>query len=414
MGWLLGVNAGMHALMWHLMQVAATSTEVSAAYKAGAWLVFLAVNAAKTGVIWIVLAGALMLIEDSRQGRLSFLGESRFNRAFTVSMLVLFGVYLALTQVNFGRFFSDVSQQVMQRIPALDPCVEGRIAEQQGIEQQVQQALSQQEAQILARMQARTEEQLDLAFAQAAPGVESFLDWNFSLTGQYAQLAWMGASAVGESTFTDYLSTQIDEHVGAALTPAIIHLDQELQGAFTVEVNNLYARQAAMMDKLAADSSCLALPENTLSLTEHMEKSAVGAGAGAGVVAARAGMRVGSRVVSRTASKRIVSSAFGRLSGRLTAGGVAAMAGTVCGPFVVVCGAAFGLGSWLGVDLAINEVDERMHRDDLRRDMLAALEEEKQRLKTVLDAHYALALRLRIANIEQYQEQRFNIRRDGL
>jgi hypothetical protein len=180
------------------------------------------------------------------------------------------------------------------------------------------------------------------------------------------------------------------------------------------EMQNLYAQQATVLESLAGSASCLNLAPPGLSLNEYMSKSPVGAGSGAGILAARASMRVGSRVVSRTASRRVVSSAFARLTGRAATSAAAGSTGVLCGPLVWVCAPALAAGAWVATDLAINEIDQAMNREDMRQDMLAVLNEEREQLRQQLVDHYALALGQVADEIERYQDQRFNILRDGV
>jgi hypothetical protein len=413
-GWLLGVNAAVNDGSWHLMQTASGSVDSPVGIKLAAWTAFLFFNALKIGMVWIVLGGVVLLVAEHAGSKKSILGGNAFSRSFSLSMLILFVFYLLLTQVNVGRFLPasvDVSFLPV-RLP--DPCENQMMIERQELRQQSRQALSQQQADILARFEARINQKLDVAFQQAEPGVDRFLDWNFSLRGQYAQLMYMGASAIGEITFSDYVAGKMDEHVGDRLAPMIGAMDEELGAEFMGEMQNLYAQQAAVLESLAGSASCLNLAPPGLSLNEYMSKSPVGAGSGAGILAARASMRVGSRVVSRTASRRVVSSAFARLTGRAATSAAAGSTGVLCGPLVWVCAPALAAGAWVATDLAINEIDQAMNREDMRQDMLAVLNEERVQLRQQLVDHYALALGQVADEIERYQDQRFNILRDGV
>lgn len=413
-GWLLGANAAVNDGSWHLMQTASGSVDSPVGIKLAAWAAFLFFNALKIGMVWIVLGGVVLLVAEHAGSKKSILGGNAFSRSFSLSMLILFVFYLLLTQVNVGRYLPasvDVSFLPV-RLP--DPCENQMVIEQQELRQQSRQALSQQQADILARFEARIDQQLDVAFQQAEPGIERFLDWNFSLRGQYAQLMYMGASAIGESTFSDYVAGKMDEHVGDKLAPMITSMDEELSAEFMGEMQNLYAQQAAVLESLAGSASCLNLAPPGLSLNEYMSKSPVGAGSGAGILAARASMRVGSRVVSRTASRRVVSSAFARLTGRAATSAAAGSTGVLCGPLFWVCAPALAAGAWVATDLAINEIDQAMNREDMRQDMLAVLNDEREQLRQQLVDHYALALTQVADEIERYQDQRFNILRDGV
>jgi len=206
----------------------------------------------------------------------------------------------------------------------------------------------------------------------------------------------------------------MDDFVAEATGPRLAEVYFQLQGEFEQDAQALYMSQAAHLENLISEASCLELPASQIALTEFASKSAVGAGSGAGVLAARAGMRIGSRAVGRSSSSRVLSATFARFSSRLGASAAAGTAGTLCGPFVVVCAPLLAAGTWLATDLAINEVDEAWNRERMRQDMLDVLAAERSRWKRELTDHYGIMLAQVAADLEDYQMQRFNIQRDGL
>ena len=420
-GWLLGISAALNDATWHLMQVAAASESAGSGLKILAWISFLTFNAVKAGVLWTVCGGVLILVDGQLRNRVAMLGQSRFGRAFSVSMLILFGMYLLLTQVNIGQYLDGPAVTARERLARVaasvtlsDPCRNNAITEQQNLLAVSGQALTAEQEQARQQMLTQITRHVDAAYVNAGAGVDAFLDWNFSLRGQYAQLAYMGASAVGETTFSGFIADKMDELVGAQLNPQIREAEQVLQVEYQNQAQQLLSRQAALVEQLAGSVDCLELPASTLSLQEHMHKSPVGAGSGAGILVARASMRMGTRVVGKTASRRVVSGAFGRLSGRLVTSSAAGASGAFCGPLVLVCAPLLAAGAWIATDLAINEVDQAINREDMRQDMLAVLDEDRQRLESLLVQHYSSALMQLTADVEAYQQQRFSIIRDGI
>lgn len=415
-GWLLGLSAALDHGVWHLMQLASSAPQASTALKAAAWLIFLLVNALKVALLWTVLSGVahLLLVAGDANPRNSTLGGSRFARAFSITMLALFAGYLALTQINVGSLLVPVRERVLSPLAQLDPCWNRAAEEQQQISETLQQTLTNQQQALRERMEASLDQRLDQVFALAETGVDNFLDWNFSLRGQYTQLLFMGTAAIGEQSFSDYVSARMDDFIGNSTASGLTEMHGQLQQEFTQDAQALYVSQEQQLESLINEASCLELPAPTIALAEFANKSAVGAGSGAGVLAARTGMRVGSRAVGRSASSRVLSATFARLSTRLGASAAAGTAGTLCGPFVLVCAPALAAGTWLATDLAINEVDEAWNRERMREDLLSALAEERAQLKRNLMDQYTGMLTQVAADLEAYQLQRFNIQRDGL
>lgn len=421
-GILLGISEAVNSAMWHVLQTASASNQLVSPLKVIAWLVFLLVNALKLGAIWTLLLGVITLVANRRSRDQVSLGSSLFSRAFSVTMIVLLVIYLALTQINIGSYLQPRETETVSTLPLLpppaeDPCSNVNAAQQQAQQQELlaeaRQALSVQQQQLQTRIHQRIDASVERAFVPAYAGVENFLDWNFSLRGQYTQLAFMGRSAVGETSFADYIGEQIDSRVGAVVQPGLAEVNDNIAEEFAAGVQQVYQVQGELMGRLAERVQCFTLPSPTLSLGDYMDKSLVGAGSGAGVLAARASMRMGSRVVSRTATKRVVSGTFARLTGRVASSAAAGSTGALCGPLVFVCAPALAAATWIGTDLLINEADEAMNRDQMYADMLLVLEQDKEAVKAALKQAYDTALAQASADIQEYQDRRFNINRDA-
>jgi len=430
-GVLLGINLALNEGMWHLMQTASDSDTLLAPVKLGVWLVFLLVNALKLGAIWVLLLGFVTLVAGRQGAGRATLGASAFSRLFSVAMIVLLLIYLVLTQVNIGSYLkpqrmADAGSRVTLPAQPVDPCAnvtpDQQQAQQRELAAQAQQALSAQQQAMTNRINTDIDVRVTQAFAPAVAGVERFLDWNFSLRGQYTQLAYLGRSAIGrsavaETTFADYIGGQIDRYVGSTVEPGMADISAALASNFGAQVRQVYQVQDALMAQLLTTVDCLTVPQPqpqpTLALDEYMSKSLVGVGSGAGVLAARASMRLGSRVVSRTATKRVISSGFGRLTGRLASSAAAGSAGALCGPLVIICAPALAAATWVGTDLLINEVDESLNREQMRADMMAVVGEDKAAVKAALKQAYADAAKRMFVDLEAYQQRRFNINRDA-
>lgn len=421
-GMLLGVNAALNDGMWHLMQMASDSEALLAPVKLGVWLAFLLVNALKLGAIWLLLLGLTTLVAGQQATNQATLGASPFSRFFSIAMIVMLLIYLLLTQVNIGSWLApqrvaDTASPLLPPAAPVDPCAnvsaQQQQQQQQALATQAQQVLTQQQQAMLIRINNEIDTRVGQAFVPAAAGVERFLDWNFSLRGQYTQLAFMGRSAVAETTFADYIGDQIDDFVGSTVAPGMADIGDALASSFDAQVRQIYQVQDALMTQLMATADCLTLPQPTLALGDYMDKSLVGAGSGAGIIAARASMRMGSRVVSRTATKRVISGGFARLTGRLATSAAAGSAGALCGPFVFICAPALAAATWVGTDLLINEVDESLNREQMRADMMAVLAEDEAAIKAALKEAYARAAQQMFADLENYQQRRFNINRDA-
>lgn len=404
-GWLLGVNAAVTDGIWHLMQVASPAVE------GGRWLyvlacgLLLAWSALKLGAVWLVLLGVVSLVARQRGSGGRIPGAMAFSRGYGASVLVLLVGFVMVAQVPPGSW--------SRGLPALDadPCADVLQAEQRTVEEEAGQALAERQARFVAGVDARVDAHVDEAFALAEAGVERFLDWNFSVAGQYEQLFFLAAAAAGPATFAERVGLKMDEYVTGALAPALETLGDELEAELGAEIRAAYQEHAGYIDTLLAGTRCLDRSPPSIALEDTIEKSLVGAGAGAGIIAARLGSRVGSKVVGRAAVRRMLAGVATRLGARLATVSQAGSGGALCGPMAPLCVPVIAVTAWLAVDVAINAADEALNRDDMRREMLVVLEAEKQALKAELGGRYAeLATRV-FRDLETYQAERFRVSR---
>lgn len=414
-GWLLGAHEAVNTALWHLMQVVSEMSG-STVLKIALWLVFLFISALRVGAVLLVLGGVIILVDSFLRSGKRPLGETVFSRSFTFTIVALFAAYLLLTQINVGRFLTDTGERVARSVPvSFDPCSNRQVAAQEEFHAEASKVLADAEQEAYVRMRDEIEESVDQLFSHAEAGVESFLDWNFSLTGQYQQLLFMGTRALGHS-FSDYIGDQIDHHIGSALSAEESDLDGKLRATFFAEVERIQTQHAHVLVELAENADCLTLPELTFTSDQFMNKSPVGAGsgAGAGVMAVRGGIRVGSNAVGRVGAKRVIAAVAARLAARIPALTGAAAVGGFCGPAAIVCGPAFAGVTWVVTDLAINEIDETLNRQAMKDDILASLYEEKERVKAAYMEVYQHALAEAVGEMEESRTRMFNPSRDGV
>lgn len=409
-GWLLGAHEAVNTAVWQLMQ-AASQTSGSAALKVSLWLAFLFIIALRVGAVLLALGGVMILVDSFLQSGKRPLGETVFARSFTFTILTLFAVYLLLTQINVGRFLADTGERLARGAPlSFDPCTDRK-----GAAQQFHAEASEAEQEAFTRIRDEIDDKVEQLFSNAEAGVETFLDWNFSLKGQYQQLLFMSTNAVGNH-FSDYVADKIDEHIAIAISADESDIDNELATAYFAEVERLKTQHGNVMVELAESTDCLTLPELAFTGDEFMNKSPVGAGSGAaaGVMAVRGGIRVGSNVVGKVGAKRVIAAVGARLAARAPAITGAAAVGGLCGPAAIVCGPVFAGATWVATDLAINQIDETLNRQTMKDDILAAISEEKEHLKEAYMKVYQQALSEVVEEMKESRSRMFNPWRDGI
>lgn len=404
-GWLLGLGAAGEALTWQLLQAARPADGGLGVYLAAA-LAVLAWNGLKLGSIWLVLLGAVSFVQrrfGAAAGAASEpprgaagLGDGR---GFGLSAVALALLGLAL--------FKAAPESPPPWL-ALDPCTFKAPAARRVAAVEAAQGLAVQQVEFNGALEAQLQAALDQAFARAEAGVESYLDWNFSLQGQYLQLWYLGRSVTGGEPFEDYIARIMDAHVNDALAPVLDTLGPELEAELRARVAGAYEGQAALVRSVLERSECLQPELPQFALDASLQKSLVGFGAVGGILATRLGARVGARVMSREAVRRMFTAIATRFGARAATATQAGQAGALCGPWAPLCAVGIGAAAWIGTDLVLNEIDEALNRDEMRAEMLAALAAQRVELEAALRAQYLAAAADMFHAFADYQQQVFN------
>jgi len=435
---LIALEAVTDASVWHLMQQAATLSTQPAWLKLLVWLVFLLFLTVRAAIVWFALAGALYWLAVPRVP-----GDHREDpplRTFGLGMLILGLLAWLLSLPGMSSYmlaltdnFLNGPQPVRSTASSADPCEMQAPQELASLRREVEQQRVTEQQRLQYEFVQASQAALDEVFAQAEPLVEQYLDWNYSLTGQYQQLGVLIAAsarnvagrmssnntvATIEDAMAAYLSAQIDQRLQPVLTPALLEKGAQLEIMVQGNAAQLVARQLSYTEQLAASSVCLRFELPALVEIGLDQKSLVGlgpiTGALAARIAARSSVHAGSALVGRQATKRMISATSARVASHTAQSATAGAAGGFCGPLAPVCVPALFAATWLATDLALNELDEALNRDQLKAELLAALDAEKQRLLQQYQDAFLLFSEQLMLELDADQEQLFRIIEQGI
>lgn len=430
-GILLAVEAALNDTVWYLMQQASSLSEQSAALKLLAWLTFLMFITLRAALLWFVLAGLSSWLLDGSQGRDRLLTDVKSGTHFVTGVSVLAIVSLIVSQPGVSSFLSRVADRSMRALPmpAADPCARLAPLELARLDQLSRDTMVAASVLWQQDIEQQVDATLDTAFSNLEPAVDAYLDWNFSILGQYQQLVFMAVAAVEkglqqssteslDQAFAAYISSKIDEQISPQLSPVLMQASQDLLEQFDASAQQFYLQQTVELEQLMASSHCLLPALSPLGMPELINKSAVGVGPVlgllAGRLAVRGGAQVGVKVLTRNASKRVASASVAKVSGKMLQSAGTSSLGLSCGAVAPVCAPVLFVATWLGTDFLINEFDESINRSQMRDDLLAALQEEKQRISEHYKQVYGAGVSQLLAELSVHQDQRFQILRDGI
>jgi hypothetical protein len=260
-------------------------------------------------------------------------------------------------------------------------------------------------AQVLARLElveATYYRQIAAGFAAMQGNVDLYLDWYYSLGGEYGRI---GNLLVGN--LENYMAGKLTETLqqGDVFRDAQATLDATVQSS--AEAQALYARLAdtilvqsrvepgnrevMVLQSMPLQDMHLLMPahQDALGFQNRMLLSSGGAAA-AGVLTSVVAGKLTSKIIAKSsfklAAKSLAKVAAGKAAGSTLGAGAGAATGAALGSVVpgfgtvigaVIGGIAGGLAVGIGVDKALIEIEELVGREEFRTELLAALDEAR-------------------------------------
>lgn len=390
-GWGLGLVAAIDALAWHAAEVLIPSLP-HPALKAVAWLVFLL----QAGIVAIAYTRALLGI-----GALADQREDASSRPFFIAAAVLCALGVAVAVWLRGVDLSRVGDSVLV---AANPCRLDPVPAQ-AVRQRLGAELSAAAAAERQRAAQRSAEVVDVLYVDVEKGVDAYLDWYFSVRGEYERLFALLGSRFPEKMAAEFRERILGEPFSAQLTQASARLSSE-----TAERVRQVGRDLGLRVRREAEARPCLLPAIDFPRLVEVDRdvtrasAAVAAGATLGIATARllaqesaalAAKRMASQSSARAATTLAGRSAGKRATQTVTAGGVAAAA---CGPLAPVCALVAAGLTWVALDYAMMSMYEQYSRDDMRLEILDAVRAQKA-------AHVAALLKQQQAAIDGAMSQ---------
>lgn len=258
--------------------------------------------------------------------------------------------------------------------------------------------------QVLARLElveADYRRQSDAAFAAMTANVDLYLDWYYSLGGEYGRI---GSLLVGN--LESYMAARLTETLqqGDVFREVQATLDASVHSS--VEAQALYVRLAdailaqsrvdpgsnaivVLQTMQLQDFSLLPDHQDVVGFQQRMLLSSGGAAAAGmltsvvagkltGKIVAKSGFKLAAKSLSKVLAGKTLGAGLGAGAGAATGAAIGSVIpgfGTVVG--AMIGGIAGGIAVGVGVDKALIEIEEVISRAQFRADLVAAIEETR-------------------------------------
>ncbi|GAA7263963.1 hypothetical protein Kyoto98A_05190 [Helicobacter pylori] len=217
------------------------------------------------------------------------------------------------------------------------------------------------------KMYSKVDAQIDNLFDPIENNVDKFLDWHYSLKGNYSELALFVAKKLGLSV-EDALFNKLQEKLlGADYKQRLQTMTDNISDAFI----SLLRQHKKDTEKIATQgvADIPQVVESLKNIDDRTERDLKLKMRFAAAIGLTAGVGAGKLM------KRLVPKLVEKLGTKLGA--------KVGAKFLAKFGIAVGGGvlSTLGADVAFNYIDEWLHRDDFKKEILNNINEVKKNLK---------------------------------
>jgi hypothetical protein len=226
-------------------------------------------------------------------------------------------------------------------------------------------------------------ESIDAAFEPVYGQIPAFLDFHYSLLGEYTELAAAFENKVGADVERIlFRAVGFDQRLDDGIGTAVSEADAVLRGA-------LERLNRRIGERLQLKSSDMAVLAKVAILSIEDAKSRFGGtemtakGTGAAVGAATVATLIGKKVAAKLAAKAVAKGAA-KAAGFGTGAASGATAGLICGPAAWICApvAAVVAGTtlWLVTDKIVIEVDQYLNRDEFATAIRTEIDQERIRI----------------------------------
>jgi hypothetical protein len=414
---LLGVTNAARMGLWYWAQIVGPQLGTGAAWMF--WLVFLLIIGGIASLLNAYLLAVIGLAE-----RIRLPASSPPSRPFQIGLtaaVLVFGVIHVFATYGPPKQPLGLSLQESGIIAHLDPC--GSANSQHAVASLTEDLLAASDRE-LSRTQNDIQAAVNSAFATLDPAIDAYLDWHFSLMGEYSRI---GYALVGDGAA--FMARKFEEIVLAegAFEARLGDSLGAIEAGSNARMGEIASRHVEGLHRTLENNRCLAV---SLPVPEHQAigdglRNVSGAVAG-GAVGISAGLVIGLRLAPKVATRlgaqgllRSGSAALGKTAVKRgpSAAGAAAAAAAVCassGPGAALCGAVTGIGIWIGVDALVLRADEYFNRDGMRAEIVDALDENRQELIEKLTAANAARIRTMAGDVSKKGRERFSPSYEGL
>jgi len=311
-----------------------------------------------------------------------FSNMSKAEKIFWGTIVVLFIVFGIISTIAMNRNQSPiiksqkepVSKELIEKLFISDKMQNNLIKNEDNINQNLKLEL-----QLMNNM---VDKEVDNLFYPVEENIDKFLDYHYSVIGEYTEL---GTMAFGD------VNKMIEEKLfGKDFAERVNQSSSYMQKQYRIRINS----HLSAVDKYATEGVDKNINNQVfLNLQESIKNNGIRLSTQAIVPAGvMLGTKVAAVISAKLAAKATVkgvTKAGSKAATKYAAASTGIAAGTLCGPFVWICSPVAAGILWVATDVVVVSGDEYFTRDELKQKILLSLNENKTRLKNSYKQAYS-------------------------
>ncbi len=228
----------------------------------------------------------------------------------------------------------------------------------------------------LNKIQKQVGLEVDKLFKEVEDNVDIFLDFHYSVIGEYTELSYAVAGNIEELIKQKLFNKDFENQASKTFK----NIDDEYEKILKEHLDTLYD---ASTNGVKLSTTTLKTLHNDIYKNEIVQESKLGL-----LIASRFAPRLVQSISTKLAGKAIIKVAA-KTSAKAVAATAAGVAGITCGPFVWICSPVAAISVWFLTDVAIVYLFEALNRDAFKNEVLKSIENAKQGLKNKYNEQYS-------------------------
>lgn len=234
--------------------------------------------------------------------------------------------------------------------------------------------------------------EIDRAFNQMESNVDGYLDWYYSLSGEYTRLAKLMTGEIEK-----YMEEKLVEKLKQkdSLKPVIAGLEDALANhkavtdAYQQDIKDILAKNRLQVPEFGAKGIPSIASDSILVLPAHFDvvpmKSRVVGGVAAAGIGVAIGAKIASKGIFKAAGKALSKVAISKATATVGGPAIGAAIGSVVpGAGTVIGGMIGGALAGVVVDKMLLKLEEAISREDFKKEVVGTIRESRDKFKSEL------------------------------